>query len=262
MTLHQRTRQVRRGLTIVETAVVISLVLLLIFGTYEYGRFVMVRQVIHNAAREGARLAVVDLHAERAEETAKRLGREASADAFAMGLDVRSEEDMDAMVSRTLERFGRIDILVHAAGILHPPGSRPRLLVEISTEEWDTIVGTNLRGTFLANRAAARAMIRQKEGHIVNLSSTMGRKAEAVQAYALAVEYAPQDEIYVASLDAATAQPTLDSTFLAAVKPQPHQEEEPRVTTTPPARRGISLARLEGDEPDTTGATSISDLEE
>ena len=87
------------------------------------------RAACERLALEGSRLAVVDLHAERAEETAKRLGREASADAFAMGLDVRSEEDMDAMVSRTLERFGRIDVLVHAAGILHPPGSRPRLLV-------------------------------------------------------------------------------------------------------------------------------------
>lgn len=59
MTLHPRKLQARRGLTMVETAIVISLVLLLIFGIYEYGRFVMVRQVIHNAAREGARLAVV-----------------------------------------------------------------------------------------------------------------------------------------------------------------------------------------------------------
>lgn len=59
MTLHPRTPKARRGLTLVETAIVIALVLLLIFGIYEYGRFVMVRQVIHNAAREGARLAVV-----------------------------------------------------------------------------------------------------------------------------------------------------------------------------------------------------------
>lgn len=49
----------RRGLTLVETAIVISLVLLIIMGIYEYGRFVMVRQVVQNAAREGARLAVV-----------------------------------------------------------------------------------------------------------------------------------------------------------------------------------------------------------
>ena len=60
MTRTRRPNAARRGLTLVETAIVISLVLLLIFGIYEYGRFVMVRQVIHNAAREGARLAVVN----------------------------------------------------------------------------------------------------------------------------------------------------------------------------------------------------------
>lgn len=52
-------KQMRRGLTIVETTIVIALVMLIIFGIYEYGRFVMVRQVVQNAAREGARLAVV-----------------------------------------------------------------------------------------------------------------------------------------------------------------------------------------------------------
>ena len=59
MILKHRTRRARRGLTLVETAIVIGLVLLMLFGLYEYGRFVMVRQVVQNAAREGARLAVV-----------------------------------------------------------------------------------------------------------------------------------------------------------------------------------------------------------
>jgi predicted Zn-dependent protease len=93
------------------------------------------------------------------------------------------------------------------------------------------------------------------------LLEAMGRKAEAVQAYALAVEYAPQDEIYVASLDAATAQPTLDSTFLAEVQPQQHPEEGPRVTPRP-IKRDFHLAALEGDEPETTDSVSISDLDE
>lgn len=60
MTQLQRSRDRRRGLTLVETAIVISLVFMVIFGIYEYGRFVMARQVVQNAAREGARLAVVN----------------------------------------------------------------------------------------------------------------------------------------------------------------------------------------------------------
>lgn len=59
MILKHPTPHARRGLTLVETAIVISLVFLLLFGLYEYGRYVMVRQVVQNAAREGARLAVV-----------------------------------------------------------------------------------------------------------------------------------------------------------------------------------------------------------
>src|SRR5262245_22491279 len=59
MTMLQQGRSRRRGLTLVETAIVLSLVVMVIFSIYEYGRFVMARQVVQNAAREGARLAVV-----------------------------------------------------------------------------------------------------------------------------------------------------------------------------------------------------------
>jgi NAD(P)-dependent dehydrogenase (short-subunit alcohol dehydrogenase family) len=92
---------------------------------------------------------------------------------------VRREEDMAAMAERTLERFGRIDVLVHCAGILRGKGRPPRMLAEMSAEEWDDVIATNLRGTFLANRAVIPAMLRSRAGQIVNLSSTSGRIGRA-----------------------------------------------------------------------------------
>ncbi|MDP3939699.1 MAG: SDR family oxidoreductase [Deltaproteobacteria bacterium] len=132
-------------------------------------------------AGEGARVAVVDVDAERTEDTAKLIEAEHGGESLALALNVRREDDMEAMAARTLEKFGRIDILVHSAGILHPKGGRPKVMAELSTEEWDAVIETNLRGTFLANRAVVNPMIRQRGGQIINISSTLGRKAEAFE---------------------------------------------------------------------------------
>ncbi len=132
-------------------------------------------------AAEGARVVAVDVDPERAEETAKQIEKETGGESLALALNVRREEEMEAMAARTLERFGRIDILVHSAGILHPKGGQPKVMAELSIEEWDAIVETNLRGTFLANRAVIQTMIGQRGGQIINISSTLGRKAEAFE---------------------------------------------------------------------------------
>jgi NAD(P)-dependent dehydrogenase (short-subunit alcohol dehydrogenase family) len=96
-----------------------------------------------------------------------------------MALDVRREEQMEEMARQTLSRFGRIDILVAGAGILRLKGTSPKPLVELSLEEWDAVVDTNLRGTFLSNRAVLPAMMAQRKGQIVNISSTYGRQGRA-----------------------------------------------------------------------------------
>jgi len=132
-------------------------------------------------AREGARVVVVDLDPSRTEATAKRLEAAGAADPLALNLSVRSEEDMEAMARIVVERHGRIDILVHCAGILHPQGSRPTILAELTAKEFDDVVETNLKGTFLANRAVLRPMMRQRGGQIVNISSTLGRRGEAME---------------------------------------------------------------------------------
>jgi NAD(P)-dependent dehydrogenase (short-subunit alcohol dehydrogenase family) len=97
-------------------------------------------------------------------------------------LDVSSESDMTRMAAATLERHGRIDVLVHAAGILRAAGSTLRTVAQLTGPEWDEVVDTNLRGTYLANRAVLPAMLAAGRGDILNVSSKSGRQGIAYDA--------------------------------------------------------------------------------
>jgi NAD(P)-dependent dehydrogenase (short-subunit alcohol dehydrogenase family) len=131
-------------------------------------------------ARHGAAVVVVGRDRGRLEQTVELArGDAASPDVVALALDVRSEADMEEMARRTLERHGRIDYLVAAAGLggaSTRSGKTPRGVAWLSTAEWDEVVDTNLKGVFLSNRAVLPAMIRQGHGSIVNVSSARGAR--------------------------------------------------------------------------------------
>jgi 3-oxoacyl-[acyl-carrier protein] reductase len=74
-------------------------------------------------------------------------------------------------------RFGRLDLLVNNAGI-----TRDGLLIRMKDDDWDRVMETNLRGAFLMTRAAAKVMVRQRSGRIVNIASTAGAMGSAGQA--------------------------------------------------------------------------------
>lgn len=131
-------------------------------------------------AEKGAKLAVVDLVPSRLEELLATLKeRFPTCEAMSFDADVQDPDAVEAMVKAVDDRFGRIDLLVHSAGILRLKGSGPKLLHQTSVEEFDAVVGVNLKGTFLTNRAVLRLMMRQRRGHIVNISSTSGIKGRA-----------------------------------------------------------------------------------
>jgi len=130
-------------------------------------------------AHRGASVAVVGQNSERLAGACGEIRAAAATDSIALALDVRCESDMAAMAAQTIERFGRIDILVHSAGVLRPMGSGLKRIDQTSVAEWDHVVSTNLTGTFLANRAVLPQMIRQRSGDIVNLSSKSGRRGLA-----------------------------------------------------------------------------------
>ena len=125
-------------------------------------------------AAKGAALTLVD----RSEEPLRALAAELGPETLVLPADVTSEADMAQMAALTLERRGRIDALVAAAGILRT-GGQPRPVADTSFEEWRRIIDVNLTGTFLANRAVLAAMLAQRQGDIVNISSVSGRQGRA-----------------------------------------------------------------------------------
>jgi NAD(P)-dependent dehydrogenase (short-subunit alcohol dehydrogenase family) len=129
------------------------------------------------AAAAGARLTLVDRDRARLEAVASGLAGEVNS----LALDVTSEADMADMAASALARFDAIDALIAAAGILRTSG-QPQLVKDTSFEEWSAVVGVNLTGTFLSNRAVLPAMLERRSGDIVNISSTSGRQGRAFDA--------------------------------------------------------------------------------
>jgi len=94
---------------------------------------------------------------------------------LALALDVNAEADMSTMAARTLERYGRIDVLVASAGLgKHVDSERlmPHPTARLPLAEWNHVLGVNLRGVFLANRAVLPAMQARRSGHIINVCSS------------------------------------------------------------------------------------------
>jgi NAD(P)-dependent dehydrogenase (short-subunit alcohol dehydrogenase family) len=115
---------------------------------------------------EGSKVVIVDiLDATLVKQDIERKGGEA----LALYTDVSNEESTREMARKTIERFGRIDILINNAGIFASLGKKP--FDEISGEEWDKVLGTNLKGTFLCCKAVYPQMKKQGKGKIINVSS-------------------------------------------------------------------------------------------
>lgn len=128
-------------------------------------------------ATKGARLVLVDRSEAALSALATETG-EIGGESLTLVADVASETDMAGMAAAALERFGQIDGLITTAAILRG-GEGMRTLAQTSFEEWRSIIDVNLTGTFLANRAVLPAMLAQKRGDIINLSSTSGRQGRA-----------------------------------------------------------------------------------
>jgi 3-oxoacyl-[acyl-carrier protein] reductase len=92
-----------------------------------------------------------------------------------LALDVINENDMQEMADKTLDKFGRIDLLVASAGIGKKAGSSrviPYSTATLPPDEWGAVIGVNLTGTFLSNRAVIAPMMSQRSGHIINICSS------------------------------------------------------------------------------------------
>ncbi len=128
------------------------------------------RAYCEGLAAEGARVVVTDIDGQGADAVAASLG-EAGHDALAVAADVSQPESTDTMARLIMERFGRIDGLINNAAIYQRPAVTRGPFEEISVDEWDRLMGVNLRGVFLCCRAVVPHMKEQGSGKIVNISS-------------------------------------------------------------------------------------------
>lgn len=112
-------------------------------------------------ASEGAKVVVADFDEARANETAKAIG------GLAVRCDVTSRADVEAAVAAAIEFGGSLDLLVPCAGII-----RDNMLFKMTDDDWDAVIDTHLKGTFLTVRAAQKQMVEQRSGKMVLISST------------------------------------------------------------------------------------------
>lgn len=135
------------------------------------------KAVAMKLAELGANIVINDIpSSEAADETAKEIeamGREV----LVCKGDVRNFDDVSEMVNKTLDKFGRIDILINNAGI-----TRDNLIMRMSESDFDDVIAINLKGAFNCVKAVTRPMMKQRSGAIVNMASVVGVMGNAGQA--------------------------------------------------------------------------------
>lgn len=126
------------------------------------------RQMAIALGAAGAKVACIARNAEKLAATVEVI-KAAGGDGEAMPSDVSQSEGVDKIIENINENWGRLDIVVNNAGI-----TRDTLLPIMTDEQWDDVIATNLRGTFLFCRAASKVMMKQRYGRIINISSVSG----------------------------------------------------------------------------------------
>ena len=128
-------------------------------------------------ANEGARVASVSRSEANAQRTAAEINTAHPDAAKAYAVDVADHAAVQKTGAQILEDFGRIDILINNAGV-----TRDGLSMRMPIEDWETVVDTNLKGAFSFSQSIMRAMIKQRSGRIINISSIAGITGNAGQA--------------------------------------------------------------------------------
>jgi 3-oxoacyl-[acyl-carrier protein] reductase len=128
------------------------------------------RAVVETLLAGKATVAIWDIDEKSAEATAAELTTRGSV--MAMGVDVADEHKVAAAYARTVDQFGKVDILVNSAGI----NGRNAKMVDYPIDEWDRVIRVNLRSQFLTCRAIVPGMIERNYGRIVNIASIAGKE--------------------------------------------------------------------------------------
>ncbi len=117
--------------------------------------------------REGAKVVVADVNEKAGEETVVEIKK--NGEGFFVKLDVTNREQSKQMVKTTMEKYGKIDVLINNAGIV-----QDALIFKMTEEQWDRVIDINLKGVFNCTQAVVEVMIKQGNGVIINTSSIVG----------------------------------------------------------------------------------------
>ncbi|HEY4377013.1 MAG TPA: SDR family oxidoreductase [Acidimicrobiales bacterium] len=134
--------------------------------------------VARKAVEEGGRVLISDFHERRLGETADRLAEETGTRPGTQVCNVTVEDDVQALVAAAVDQLGGIDVMINNAGL---GGSAP--IVDMTDEQWSTVLDVTLTGTFRCTRAVLRHMTERGSGVIVNNASVLGWRAQAEQAH-------------------------------------------------------------------------------
>ena len=118
--------------------------------------------------KEGAKVVVADINKEDVEKIVKEL-KDLGGEAIGLVVDVTNRESVTEMINTTLETYGKLDILVNNAGI-----TMDSTLMKMTEDQWDKVIDVNLKGVYLCGQAAAKVMVDQGKGVILNASSVVG----------------------------------------------------------------------------------------
>jgi 3-oxoacyl-[acyl-carrier protein] reductase len=136
------------------------------------------RRIAEGLAAAGADLVLLARQLENVAPVAEKISAEfPGRKALPLACDVADWDQVSGVVEETVKSFDRLDIVVNNAGI-----TRDNLLVRMREEDWDAVVSTNLKGTFNTCRLAARQMLKQRWGRIINITSVVGLTGNAGQA--------------------------------------------------------------------------------
>ena len=134
--------------------------------------------VAQRCIEEGATVIISDVHEKRLEATSEALAQINGEKPFSIVCDVTNEQQVQNLFDKTIEEYGKIDVLINNAGL-----GAQSLLVEMDDEEWSRVIDVTLNGTMRCTRAALKKMQEKNAGVIVNNASVLGWRAQAGQSH-------------------------------------------------------------------------------
>ncbi|ASC70273.1 3-oxoacyl-[acyl-carrier-protein] reductase [Halomicronema hongdechloris C2206] len=135
------------------------------------------RAVAQTLAAEGAKVVVNYARSGDAAEAVVAQIHQQGGEGIALQADVSQTDQVDTLIQTTLDKWGRIDVLINNAGI-----TRDTLLLRMKPADWQAVIDLNLTGVFLCTRAVAKLMLKQRQGRIVNIASVAGQMGNPGQA--------------------------------------------------------------------------------